>query len=89
MESLKNRIECDLLVGKAVAYAQDGLYSNVVRCLRDIRDLNHNYMYYLAEYEKPLYWLLVSAEWGSYQDVKKCLKHIEKSRFSTDFFGKI
>lgn len=79
--TLSNKAECDLLVGKAVAYAQDGLYSNVVRCLRDIRDLNHNYMYYLAEHEKPLYWLLVSAEWGSHDDTKKCLKFIEKKMF--------
>lgn len=75
---MKNSDECDLLVGKAVAYAQQGLYTNVKRCLDEIRALNHNYMYYLAEYEKPLYWILISAEWGSYKDLKKCLKHIKK-----------
>lgn len=79
---MKYKDECDLLVGKAVAYAQQGLYGNVKRCLDDIRLLNHNYTYYLAESEKPLYWLLISAEWGSYDDMKKCLKHINKNKKS-------
>lgn len=75
---LKNESKCDLLVGEAVAFAKDGLWKRVKQCAQEIRDTNSNYMYMLAEHHKALYWLLVSAEWGSYKDAKKCLKCIEK-----------
>lgn len=73
---MKDEAKCDLLAGEAVAFARNGLWLCVKQCAQEIRDINSDYMYMLAERHKALYWLLVSAEWGSYKDAKKCFKKI-------------
>lgn len=75
---MRNEEVCWRLTKVVVKMSRYGRYNEAREVIKKIRKTNRNFIYLLSEEHLKLWWLFISIEHGSYDDVEKILNEMER-----------